>query len=105
LRATWSKSGGIAKIYHEKRTSGALRYLPGSSLSPVCADLLTADVIIREAHYDRILSHKYGLNVETKHIMVLPQKPEMKHRPEKKHDIIMHEKKKGKRGGKNALDD
>ncbi|KAJ7911289.1 hypothetical protein B0H13DRAFT_1875945 [Mycena leptocephala] len=78
LRATWSKGGGIAKVYHEERTSGALRYLPGSSLSPVCANLLTADVIIRGAHYGRILSHKYGLNVGTKHIVVLPQKHEMK---------------------------
>jgi hypothetical protein len=42
-----------------KRTSGALSYLPGSSLSPVWANLLTAEVIIG-AHYDRmggILSH------------------------------------------------
>jgi hypothetical protein len=57
-------------------------------------------VIINGAHYDRmggILSHKYGLNVETKHIVVLPQKHEMKHRPEKKHDIIILEKEKGKR--------
>jgi hypothetical protein len=48
VRATRSKWGGIAKVHSEQmyiRCTGALSYLPGSSLSPVCAILLTADAI------------------------------------------------------------